>query len=83
MDREKVCTTVRALVVRLAPEPGAGCDGSTRLVHDLAYDSLALLELAFAVEEEFALRPMDMQTATRIQTAGDLEAYVLRELGLA
>lgn len=80
MDTEKVRATVRATVVRLAPEPGAGCDESTRLVDDLAYDSLSLLELAFAVEEAFGLRPMDMQTATRIQTVADLEAYVLREL---
>lgn len=80
MDAEKVRAAVRSTVLRLAPEPGAGCEGSTRLVHDLAYDSLSLLELAFAVEETFALRPMDMQTAMGIRTVEDLETYVLREL---
>ena len=82
VEREKVRAGVRSIVNRLAPEPGA-CEGGTRLVEDLAYDSLALLELAFAVEEAFALKPMDVLSASMIRTVGDLESYVLRELRLA
>lgn len=77
-DEHEVRATIRSIVLRLAPEPGGGPEGS--LIEDLAYHSLALLELAFAVEEAFGLRPMDMQTARSIQTSADLEAYVLAEL---
>lgn len=83
VEREKVRAGVRSIVDRLAPEPGRGCEGGTRLVEDLAYDSLALLELAFAVEEAFALKPMDMLSASAIRTVEDLESYVLGKLLLA
>jgi acyl carrier protein len=77
-DEQEVRATVRSIVLRLAPEPGGDPQGN--LIEELAYHSLALLELAFAVEEAFGLRPMDMQTARSIQSSADLEAYVLREL---
>ena len=77
-DEQEVRATVRSIVLRHAPEPGGDPAGS--LIEDLAYHSLALLELAFAVEEAFGLPPMDVQTARAIQTSADLEAYVLREL---
>ncbi len=79
-DEQEVRATVRSIVLRLAPEPGG--DPAGNLIEELAYHSLALLELAFAVEEAFGLRPMDTQTARAIQTSADLEEYVLRELAL-
>lgn len=75
-----VRAAVRTMVLRHAPEGGGNGTGSLRLVEDLAYHSLALLELAFAVEEAFGLSPMDLQTASAIHTSDDLEAFVLREL---
>ena len=78
VDEQEVRATVRAIVLRFAPEPGGDPEGS--LIEELAYHSVALLELAFAVEEAFGLRPMDMQTARGIHCSADLEAYVLAEL---
>lgn len=81
---DEVRAEVREIVLRMAPKPGGmpAPGESARLVEQLGYDSLALLELAFAVEETFGLRPMDLQTASTIQSSADLEAYVLRELGV-
>jgi acyl carrier protein len=82
-EREKVRERVREIITRLAPRPDwmQAPSGSFGLVEQLGFDSLALLELAFAVEEAFALPPMDLQTASTIQSSADLEAYVLREIG--
>lgn len=76
----EVRAAVRSLVLRHAPEGGPDRGGSLRLVDDLEYHSLAVLELTFAVEEAFALKPMDLQTVTAIQTSDDLEAFVLGQL---
>ncbi|HEX8691184.1 MAG TPA: acyl carrier protein [Longimicrobium sp.] len=76
----EVRAAARSLVLRLAPEGGADREGSLRLVDDLAYHSVAVLELAFAVEEAFGLSPMDLQTASAIHTTDDLEAFVLGRL---
>jgi len=82
--RDTVRARVREIITRLAPNPGAlpPPGEHARLVEQLGYDSLALLELAFEVEETFGLRPMDVQTASTIHTSDELEAYVLRELRL-
>lgn len=75
---------VRDLVLRLAPEPPAApLDDGTHLVDELGYHSLALLELAFALEGEFRLRPLDERAARDMRTVADVAAHVLRERGLA
>jgi acyl carrier protein len=51
-----------------------------RLVDDLQYHSLALLELAFTLEDEFDLEPIDEKTAQQIVTMGDVEDYVIGKL---
>ncbi|MEE3922508.1 hypothetical protein V2I01_41850 [Micromonospora sp. BRA006-A] len=50
------------------------------LVEDLEYHSLALLELAFALEDEFDLPPIDEQSVQNIRTAADIENHVVRQL---
>lgn len=76
-------TRVRDLVMRLAPEPPAAPpDDGTHLVDELGYHSLALLELAFALEGEFRLRPLDERAARDMRTVADVAAHVLRERGL-
>jgi acyl carrier protein len=73
---------VRDLVLRLAPEPSAAPpDDGARLVEELGYHSLALLELAFALEGEFGLRPLDERAAREMRTVADVAAHVLRERG--
>jgi acyl carrier protein len=76
-------TRVRDLVLRHAPEPPAAPpDDGTHLMDELGYHSLALLELAFALEGEFGLRPLDERAARDMRTVGDVAAHVLRERGL-
>lgn len=51
-----------------------------RLVEDLGYHSLALLELAFALEDEFSLPTIDEAAARAIRTVADVERHVLTRL---
>src|SRR5229473_3061988 len=71
---------VRNLILELAP----GADGRSvenpRLVEDLAYQSLALMELAFALEDEFRLKTIDEEIARKIFTIEDVENHVVAEL---
>lgn len=76
----EVRTQIREIVLELAPNPQAATTGEVRLVEDLEYHSLALLELAFALEDEFDLPPIDEESARTIRSAQDIEDYVLRQL---
>jgi acyl carrier protein len=77
---EEVRTAVRTLIGELTPGGTRHIEGELRLVDDLQYHSLALLELAFALEDEFDLSPIDEPTARRIRTSGDVERHVVAEL---
>jgi acyl carrier protein len=75
---------IREIIQELAPAPSADRASEARLVEDLEYTSLALLELAFTLEDEFELPPIDEETARKIATVGDVENHVvagLREEG--
>ncbi len=75
------------LVMELAPAGdavGGKPSGDARLVEDLGYHSLALLELAFIIEDEFGLDPIERESAAAIATVRDVQEYVaaaLRERG--
>lgn len=69
---------VREMALRMAPEPREAGEGSLDLFADLGYHSLALLELAFALEEAFGLPPIDEPLARALRTTGDLEEHVVR-----
>jgi acyl carrier protein len=70
---------VRAIIIELAPaapeDPGPDAD----LVDDLGYHSLALLELAFSLEDEFNLQEIDEATGRRIRTINDVLNHVAKE----
>ena len=63
---------VLALVTALAPGPAAEPDLHSRLIDDLGYTSLRLLELCIAVERAFALPPLGHDTLAGVSTVGDL-----------
>ena len=71
---------MRAIVVGVAPAQQAEVRPDSRLVDDLEYQSLALLELAFALEEEYGLPPIDGAIAAQIHTVSDIENLVLTAL---
>lgn len=73
----EVRTIVQALVLELAPDAGPDVDVDWKLIEDLGYHSLALLELAFAVEDEFDIEPIDQETAQGILTCRDVADYVV------
>jgi acyl carrier protein len=68
--------TVWRIILQLAPNSISAPTEDTRLAEDLGYHSLALLELAFALEDEFALPAMDAEHAQKISTMLDVEEYV-------
>jgi acyl carrier protein len=72
--------SVRRLVIELAPKSDLSVEEGTRLREDLEYHSLALLELAFSLEDEFDLSPIDEATARTILTVGAVEDHVVKEL---
>jgi acyl carrier protein len=77
---QEVRAQIRAIIMELAPDTSKTPTEDALLVEDLGYHSLALLELAFALEDEFDLPPIDGETAQSIRSAGDIEDYVLRQL---
>jgi acyl carrier protein len=79
-SEEEVRSLIRGIVAELAPNPGAAPSGDADLVDDLEYHSVALVELAFTLEDEFDLLPIDEATARTIRTVGDIENHVVAEL---
>ena len=71
---------IRGIVAELAPNPGLTPSSDADLVDDLEYHSVALVELAFTLEDEFDLLPIDEATARTIRTVGDIENHVVAEL---
>lgn len=78
-DDQPIGAQVREIVEQLKPGDRQVTDDS-RLVDDLAFNSLALLELMFACEDEFGLPPIDEVSAVAISTVGDVISYVAREV---
>ncbi|AYG84621.1 Acyl carrier protein [Streptomyces hundungensis] len=73
--------SILSLVRQLAPDgEDMPTDRPAHLVNDLGYHSLALLELAFAIEDDFDLPPIDEETGRSIVTSEDVVAYVLTQL---
>lgn len=70
---------VRDIVREMAPNPAGADDAGDEvpLVDTLEYTSLALLELAFTLEDEFELPPIDEETARRIVTILDVQQHVV------
>lgn len=79
-SEDEIRDTIRLIVMELAPEPDRSLGDDATLMNDLAYHSLALMELAFTLEDEFDLLPVDEATGRAIQTIADVQAHVLDEL---
>lgn len=53
----------------------------TNFLGDLDADSLDVVELAMSMEDEFGLAELGEEEIKRIQTVGDLVAYVSKAMG--
>ncbi|QMU73537.1 acyl carrier protein [Streptacidiphilus sp. P02-A3a] len=60
----------------MAPQPLDSPSPTDRLVGDLGFHSLALVELAFTLEDLFAMEDMVMDNATGIDRVSDIEELV-------
>lgn len=85
-DRAALDTVVLAIIAYHRPKRAAGEDlaavqlpESTRLIEDLGYDSLALAEVVFFVEDlyQVGISNADLKT---IATISDLRGYVRRRV---
>jgi acyl carrier protein len=79
-SEDEIREVIRLVVLELAPEPDGTLGDEARLQDDLAYHSLALMELAFTLEDEFDLLPIDEATGRAIQRIRDVQEHVLAEL---
>jgi acyl carrier protein len=71
-DVEAVQEQVLRIVVAMAPRAVAQPSASTRLVEDLGYDSLRLVELGIALEEHFGVEVREGESL-RAETLADVE----------
>ena len=76
----EVRSLIRQIVGELAPTQGVEVESQHALVGDHGYHSLALLELAFTLEDEFGLPPIDEETAREIELVVDVENHVVEGL---
>ncbi len=82
-DRAHDQRLIRMIISQTAPAEVDDLTPGLRLIEDLGYHSLALLELAFALEDEFDLPPLDEATARKIRTVGDVEDLVIQRRSTA
>src|SRR5699024_3588004 len=78
---EAVREEVLALVRAMAPETDGPLGDADRLVDDLGYQSLRLVELTMALEETCDLPPFDRADLTGVATVGDVLALIDRHRG--
>ncbi len=79
MHEQSVRETVRAVVAEMAPFQDGDVGPTSRLVVDLGYDSLGLLECLGAIEQEFNLPDTD-EGGISIETVADLQELTLDAL---
>ncbi len=77
---DEVRAGVLAIVLDMAPNPDGEQGPETNLIQDLGYHSLALMEVAFALEDEFDLDPIDEKSARKITTVKAVQDFVIEKL---
>ncbi|MFF5176444.1 phosphopantetheine-binding protein [Micromonospora sp. NPDC000316] len=77
---EEIRAAVAAVISDMAPKDGVEVTTESHLIKDLGYHSLALMEVAFAIEDEFDLDPIDEDTARKITTVGAVQDLVVKRI---
>ncbi|WP_371496511.1 phosphopantetheine-binding protein [Kitasatospora sp. NBC_00374] len=77
---DTVADQVRRLVGEMSPLGAREAQSTDRLVEDLGYDSLAVIELSLQLESTFSLTAMGQGEAADITTVGDVEGLVEKAL---
>lgn len=73
---------VTAVVAAMAPTPAEaeGLSRETRLIADLAYDSVRLIELTIALEQHFGLPALEESQLASVTTVGEVADLVAAQL---
>lgn len=71
MPTSPLTDRVTTLVAQWAPEPVPVATSELRLVEDLGYDSLSLIELATSLAHEFSVAVPD-QDLVEVRSVGDV-----------
>jgi acyl carrier protein len=82
MDEQEIRLRIRAVVTEMAPLQGEAVLPSARLVADLGFDSLGVMQCLGAVEQELEL-PDTGERGLEVETIEDMETLMvtaLREL---
>ncbi len=69
---------VRSVVGAIAPIDGERTKSCSRLIDDLGYDSLGLIELMMTLEHELELAEVDEQDAISIKLVVDVENLIVK-----
>jgi acyl carrier protein len=80
LSDEQVRATVLSVILDMAPNADGMRGPDTNLATDLGYHSLALMEVAFAIEDEFDLDPIDEATARKISTVRAVQDLVIQRV---
>lgn len=67
---------VLRIVKSLAPDGDAAVSATSDLRDELGYHSLALVELAFVIEDAFSLDPIPREEAERVRLVGEITEYI-------
>ncbi|KUJ69160.1 hypothetical protein ACZ90_12410 [Streptomyces albus subsp. albus] len=73
---EPQAARVREIIGELCPLGARTVRSTDRLADDLGYDSVAFLELALALENEFELDELEEGKASDLATVADIEALI-------
>jgi acyl carrier protein len=76
MDREEILEKVKAVVVDQLNVEEPEVTDEASFIDDLGADSLGIVELVMALEEEFGVSIPD-EDAEGIKTVGDAVSYIL------
>ncbi|HCT80052.1 MAG TPA: phosphopantetheine-binding protein [Micromonosporaceae bacterium] len=80
LSDEEVRAKVLTVIADMAPKQDVKATTDSVLIQDLGYHSLALMEVAFALEDEFDLDPIDEKTARQITTVGAVQDLVIKKI---
>ncbi|MEV0358344.1 acyl carrier protein [Nocardia sp. NPDC050697] len=76
MSDPTVPTRVRDMVAAMAPRPAAELTAEHRLIEDLGYDSLRLMELTVVLERTFGLPGYKPEQLAGVLRVGQVEALI-------
>ncbi|HEY5835814.1 acyl carrier protein [Streptomyces sp.] len=76
MDSSTLRGKVRQIVGEMSPLGAREADSGDRLVEELGYDSLAVIELSLRIEQDFQLNALTSGGTPDITTVKDIEDFV-------